>query len=251
MKNNRYFIILDYNGSVFHGWQIQPNAISVQEVINNALSKLLRDEINLVGCGRTDTGVHARNFVAHFNCANPISDTENIIHKLNSFLPKEISIHKLFKVKDDKHCRFDAIERTYKYYVRQNKDVFDFNYSLRVNHKLNVELMNQAAKKLFNYSDFTSFSKIGTETKTNNCKIMEAFWESTDNQLVFTIKADRFLRNMVRAIVGTLLEVGKENITVDDFCQIIEAQDRCQAKSSAPAHALSLTNVKYPYSFYI
>lgn len=244
---HRYFILLDYNGSVFHGWQIQPNAITVQGEINNALSKLLREEINIVGCGRTDTGVHARNFIAHFDTQAPIADEKGLAYKLNAFLQKEISIVDLQKMNDDAHSRFDAIERTYKYFIRRNKDAFDFNFCLRVNNDLDIEAMNNAAKKLFDYIDFTSFSKVDTDTKTNNCKIMEAKWELQNNQLVFTIKADRFLRNMVRAIVGTLIEVGKHKINTNDFCKIIEAKDRGMAKSSAPAHALFLVKVKYPY----
>ena len=245
----RYFIKLDYNGSPFHGWQIQPNAVTVQEWINRALSNLLKEEINVVGCGRTDTGVHARNFYAHFDSKHVnISDNENLIFKLNRFLPKEIFIHEITKMHSDAHCRFDAIERTYKYYITLQKDPFNFLYSSYLYGDIDIEKMNSASAKLFDYTDFTSFSKVDTDTKTNNCVIKKAEWKKSGNMLIFTISADRFLRNMVRAIVGTLLEVGKGKISVDDFCKIIETKDRSKAGVSAPANALFLEDVKYPYA---
>jgi tRNA pseudouridine38-40 synthase len=244
----RYFIKLDYNGSAFHGWQIQPNAVTIQELINNALSKLLKENINTIGCGRTDTGVHARNFIAHFNSDNDnLHLDNNLIFKLNRFLPKEIVIHKISKMDSNAHCRFDATARTYKYYISKNKDPFIHMYSLNHHHKLDIELMNNATKKLFDYSDFTSFSKVDTDSKTNICEIMEAYWTENDKQIIFTIKADRFLRNMVRAIVGTLLDIGKHKINIDDFCEIIRLKDRTKAGASAPAHALFLELVEYNY----
>ncbi len=249
MDKFRYFILLDYNGSTFHGWQVQPNSTTVQGVINHAISTLLREEINIVGCGRTDTGVHAKNFIAHFDSTkNNLQDT-NLAYKLNAFLPREIVIHKLTKMHSEAHSRFDATERTYNYYISLKKNPFNYNLSLRIDQDLDIEAMNCAAQKLFDYTDFTSFSKVDTDTKTNNCKIKQAIWDKKENKLVFTITADRFLRNMVRAIVGTLLDVGKGKLTTEDFCRIIEAKDRCKAKSSAAGNALFLTLVKYPYPF--
>ncbi len=248
MNKYRYFILLDYNGSAFHGWQIQPNSTTVQGTINHAISTLLREEINLVGCGRTDTGVHAKNFIAHFDSAKDNLQETNLAFKLNAFLPREIVIHKLTKMHNEAHSRFDATERTYKYYISLKKDPFNFDYSLRVDQNLDIEAMNNAAHKLFDYIDFTSFSKVDTDAKTNNCLIKKAEWNKADDLLIFTISADRFLRNMVRAIVGTLLDVGKGKLTVNEFCQIIEAKDRCEAKSSAAGNALFLALVKYPYA---
>ncbi len=246
----RYFIKLDYNGSAFHGWQIQPNAITVQEWINNALSKILNEKINVVGCGRTDTGVHAHNFIAHFDSNKDKLHLENnLVYKLNRFVPKEIFIYKISKMNSEAHSRFDATSRTYKYYISKKKDPFLHMYTLLKKVKLDVEQMDEATKKLFNYTDFTSFSKVDTDTKTNNCKIMEAFWEDNEDQLIFTIKADRFLRNMVRAIVGTLLDIGKGKTSINDFCKIIETKDRSKAGSSAPAHALFFEDISYPYNF--
>jgi len=250
MENtNRYFILLDYNGSAFHGWQVQPNSTTVQGVLNHAITTLLREEVNIVGCGRTDTGVHAINFVAHFDALTDNLDNGDLAYKLNAFLPREIVIHRIAKVDNEAHTRFDATQRTYKYFISLIKDPFDFDFSFRVDQKLDIDAMNQAAAKLFNYIDFTSFSKVDTDTKTNNCVIKHAEWKLENNKLVFTISADRFLRNMVRAIVGTLLEVGKNKLTLDEFCKIIELKDRSAAKSSAPAQALFLVDVKYPYSF--
>lgn len=244
----RYFIKLDYNGSAFHGWQIQPNAVTVQEWINKALSTLLRENINVVGCGRTDTGVHARNFYAHFDSSNNnLHEQENLVYKLNRFVPKEINIQEIIKVHNEAHARFDAECRTYKYYITMDKDPFYYMYYHLPAGSLNIDLMNDAASKLFSYTDFTSFSKVDTDTKTNNCKIMHAEWNTLSNKIVFTIKADRFLRNMVRAIVGTLLDVGKGKLSIDDFCYIIEAQDRRKAGASAPGNALFLEEVIYSY----
>ena len=244
----RYFIKLDYNGSAFHGWQIQPNAVTVQEWINKALSNLLKEDIAVVGCGRTDTGVHARNFYAHFDSNNAqLQQNSDFIFKLNRFLPKEIVIHNIKKMDNDAHCRFDAISRTYKYYINKSKNPFYYMYAAYNYGELDINAMNRAAKKLFDYTDFTSFSKVDTDVKTNNCKVMEAKWHEAENQLVFTIKADRFLRNMVRAIVGTLLDVGKGKLTIDGFCNIIELKDRSKAGTSASAKALFLDDVGYPY----
>ncbi len=243
----RYFVQLSYKGTKFHGWQIQPNAVTVQEPLEKAFSLLLREKIKIVGCGRTDTGVHASCFYAHFDCNHTISNLEKLTYKFNSLLPKDIAIQRIFSVKEDAHARFEATERTYKYYISKVKTPFHYEESFFYPFPLNISAMNEAAKKLLNYTDFTSFSKLHTDVKTNNCRIIAAYWEETDEQLIFTITADRFLRNMVRAIVGTLLEVGKEKCSVEQFCEIIEAKDRGKAGSSAPAEGLFLHRIKYPF----
>lgn len=245
----RYFLVLDYNGSPFCGWQRQPGQDSVQERIERALSTLLKTETEITGAGRTDTGVHARNYVAHFD-----SEVENLhtnadfLYKLNCILPFDINIQRIALVHPEAHARFDATRRTYKYYVTTRKDVFRYRLTHRAKN-LDIEKMNAAAAKLLQYTDFTSFSKLNTDVKTNNCTVFEAFWTETDGELVFSITANRFLRNMVRAIVGTLFEVGYGKITTDDFCRIIEAKDRGRAGTSAPAQALFLEKIEYPYSF--
>ncbi|HPT51975.1 MAG TPA: tRNA pseudouridine(38-40) synthase TruA [Bacteroidales bacterium] len=240
----RYFIQLAYNGSPFFGWQIQPNLTTVQGVIENALHLLLREEISVTGCGRTDTGVHAKQFFAHFETEQNI-DSQNLTDKLNNFLPKEIAIEQIFSVANDMHARFSAISRTYKYYISTSKDAFNFHFSFRIYQKLNIEKMNQAADLLLHTEDFTSFSKLHTQVNNNICHVSEARWQNENGQLVFTITADRFLRNMVRAIVGTLLEVGKGKLTPLEFQQIINQKDRGKAGTSVPAHALFLENVRY------
>ncbi|HNW67996.1 MAG TPA: tRNA pseudouridine(38-40) synthase TruA [Bacteroidales bacterium] len=240
----RYFIQLAYNGSPFFGWQIQPNLTTVQGVIENALHLLLREEISVTGCGRTDTGVHAKQFFAHFETEQNI-DSQNLTDKLNNFLPKEIAIEQIFSVANDMHARFSAISRTYKYYISTSKDAFNFHFSFRIYQKLNIEKMNQAADLLLHTEDFTSFSKLHTQVNNNICHVSEARWQNENAQLVFTITADRFLRNMVRAIVGTLLEVGKGKLTPLEFQQIINQKDRGKAGTSVPAHALFLENVRY------
>lgn len=245
----RYFLILDYNGTSFFGWQRQPNQDTVQERIEHALSTLLRTDTEITGAGRTDTGVHARNYVAHFDSNIDNLHTDNdFLYKLNCILPFDINIQRIAKVGDDAHARFDATRRTYSYYITEKKDVFGYQFAHRAKN-LNVALMNQASAKLFCYTDFTSFSKLNTDVKTNNCTIYEANWTESDDRLVFTITANRFLRNMVRAIVGTLLEVGYGKLSVSDFCKIIEAKDRGKAGTSAPAKALFLEKIEYPYIF--
>lgn len=251
----RYFMRLAFNGTPFFGWQIQPKNISVQEVIENALTLLLqqpsddgqRERIAITGCGRTDTGVHARDFMAHFDFPEELNEKRRmqLVNKLNSFLPKEIVIYSIEPVADDAHARFDAIDRTYRYYVNIRKDAFNFPYAHRVFEKLDVDKMNEAASLLLKNEDFTSFSKVHTQVNNMRCHVTHAQWEQCDGQLVFTITANRFLRNMVRAIVGTLLLVGKGKISVQDFQDIIEQKDRCKAGDSAPAHALFLEKVRY------
>ena len=249
---------LAFNGTPFFGWQIQPKDVSVQEVIENALTLLLqkpsaedgqRERIAITGCGRTDTGVHARDFMAHFDFPEELDDNRRLqlVNKLNSFLPKEIVIYSIEPVADDAHARFDALDRTYRYYVNIRKDAFNFPYAHRVFEKLDVDRMNEAAQLLLKNEDFTSFSKVHTQVNNMRCHVTHAQWVERDGQLVFEITANRFLRNMVRAIVGTLLLVGKGKISVQDFQDIIEQKDRCKAGDSAPAHALFLENVRYEY----
>ncbi len=241
----RYFIELSYNGSGYHGWQNQPDAISVQEVLEKALSILLKAPIAIMGAGRTDTGVHAKQMFAHFDYDGDF-DTTNLVFKLNSFLPKDIAIHDVFKVKDDAHTRFDAISRTYLYRVTLKKNVFSFDNVLYVKQALDVEKMQEASKILFEYKDFQCFSKSNTDVKTYYCDIMKAEWALVNDELQFTIKANRFLRNMVRAIVGTMINIGLGKIAVNDLHTIIQSKDRSEAGFSVPAHALYLTEVEYP-----
>ncbi|MCT4648289.1 MAG: tRNA pseudouridine(38-40) synthase TruA [Carboxylicivirga sp.] len=242
---SRYFLELAYNGSQFHGWQIQPNAISVQEVLNDALEKVLREKINVVGCGRTDTGVHASYFVAHFDSEQAISDLDHLVFKLNRIVGNDIVVYTAKRVADDAHSRFDALSRTYHYYLKSTKNPFLHDYSYRPFYQFDIDKMNEAAKLLFNYNDFTSFSKLHTDTKTNNCKIIKAEWHQQTDGIVFIVKADRFLRNMVRAIVGTLLEVGRGKLDLEQFKAVIEKKDRGAAGTSVPAQALFLVDIEY------
>jgi len=241
----RYFVKLSYKGTKFHGWQIQPNAITIQEVLQKAFSLILRENVALTGAGRTDAGVHAINYIAHFEVINTITDTKQLIFKLNSFLDNDIVILDIFPVSEDKHARFSAISRTYEYRIHQNKNPFLTETSLYISEKLNFDAMNDAAKILFKFKDFTSFSKLHTDTKTNFCKIQRAEWIKCNEQNIFIITADRFLRNMVRAVTGTLLEIGKNKINAVDFRKIIESKDRSSAGVSVPAHALFLTKIRY------
>lgn len=243
----RYFIELAYNGSAYHGWQVQPNATTVQSELNQKISTVLGSEISVTGAGRTDTGVHAKFFVAHFDTNLDLTrKIPALIHKLNSFLPADIAIRRIYPVKPEVHARFSALSRTYEYHISTRKDPFLREYAWQVNFQLDLKKMNDCASILKEYTDFTSFSKSHTDVKTNNCRIMHARWESSGTELVFTIQADRFLRNMVRAIVGTLVEVGRGRITPLEFRTIIESKNRSRAGESVPAHALFLTNIEYP-----
>lgn len=247
----RYFIQLNYKGTNYHGWQIQPNAITVQEVLKNAFSIILKEDIEITGAGRTDTGVHASFFIAHFNSSRPdLHDDRKLLFKINGFLPKDIALQKIYRVTDNAHARFDAKSRTYHYHIHQEKDPFLLESSYFLSQKLDVDLMNNACELLLSHTDFTSFSKLHTDVKTNNCKITQAFWTQEGHKLVFTITADRFLRNMVRAIVGTLIDIGKKKISLDDFVQIIESKNRSDAGVSVPAHGLYLENITYPDTIY-
>jgi tRNA pseudouridine38-40 synthase len=241
----RYFAQLSFKGTQYHGWQIQPNAVSVQETVEKALSTILREEISVVGAGRTDTGVHASFYVLHFDTSEKIWDSQKLVFRLNSFLPPDIAIQKIWSVPKDAHARFSAVSRTYHYYMTTVKNPFQTEIAFYYHGKLDVTKMNEAADILFEYRDFTSFSRLHTDVKTNLCQIFQTEWVKESEMLIFKIKADRFLRNMVRAIVGTLLEVGKGKLTLEDFRKIIEKKDRKSAGTSAPAHGLFLVDIEY------
>jgi tRNA pseudouridine38-40 synthase len=242
----RYFIEFSYNGKNYFGYQIQPNDISVQEELEKALSTILREPIKTTGAGRTDTGVHAKKMFAHFETEQVFSDQLN--HKMNSFLPADISIKRIFPVRDDFHARFDATFRTYEYYISLEKNTFTQDSAWQLwRRNIDVEKMNEACKILFEYEDFTSFAKLHTDNKTNLCKIYRAEWEQNGTELKFTISANRFLRNMVRAIVGTMIEVGSGKIQPEDMREVIENKNRNSAGVSAPAHALYLVDVGYDF----
>jgi tRNA pseudouridine38-40 synthase len=242
----RYFIEISYHGFKYHGWQFQPKNISVQSVITKAISTILQEEIEITGCGRTDAGVHAKFFVAHFDSKTDGLQTGNIVFRLNRFLPKDIAVHKFFRVKNEAHARFDAVSRTYNYLIIRNKNPFWQGLAYHNSTFLDFEIMNQACQVLYEYSDFTSFSKLHTDVKTNICKIHFAEWKQEGDILKFTITADRFLRNMVRAIVGTMIEIGKSKISINDFRNIIEAKNRSEAGVSVPACGLYLVEIEYP-----
>lgn len=247
----RYFIYFSYDGAAYHGWQVQPNAITVQQVLEEALAKLVRQPVPLVGAGRTDAGVNAACMVAHgdFPCE---ADCAQLVYKLNKILPPDIAVSDVRRVKDDAHARFDALSRRYNYRVVTAKSPFARRYACRVLPGVDFEAMNRAAEILYEYTDFTSFSKLHTDVKTNNCKVTFARWRQvSDNEWVFEIEADRFLRNMVRAIVGTLLLVGRGKLTLDGFRAVIENKARGEAGDSAPGEALFLMDVKYPNDIFL
>ncbi len=299
-KIQRYFIELSYNGTAYHGWQIQENAISVQQVLNKALSTVFRQTIDTLGCGRTDTGVHARQLFAHFDVeesgspevgksgslevrksgsrgvgksgslevwksgswgdgelgsreAISIRNTQyalsnlQLLNSINALLPYDIAVKRMINVASDAHARFDAVRRSYEYHVYFHKDPFKHNLSWLLRDKPDTELMNEAAKIMLQYHDFSCFSKSNTQTATNNCLISQAEWVQAEDGLIFHISADRFLRNMVRAIVGTLIQIGKKEIEPEQIRTIIESRNRCNAGASVPACGLYLTKVIYPY----
>jgi tRNA pseudouridine38-40 synthase len=240
----RYFIELSYHGKRYHGWQIQPDANSIQDEVNKALSTVLQEEIGVVGAGRTDTGVHASQMFAHFDSEKDID--KSFTYKFNSVLPNDIVIHDLYKVTDDKHARFDAVDRSYEYRIWLGRNVFLLDTTMQLHHKkLNVDLMNEACEVLLKYKDFEAFSKVQTEVHTFLCDVTKAVWTQDGSALTFHITANRFLRNMVRAIVGTLVEVGLHKITIAEFEKIIESKDRSNAGTSVPAKGLFLTQVTY------
>ena len=241
----RYFIELAYLGKAYHGWQIQDNAISVQQKLNEALETLLRHPVETIGCGRTDTGVHATQHFAHLD--TDVELTDRHLYSLNGLLPFDIAVKRFIPVATDAHARFDAQLRAYEYHVHFEKNPFRQDFSWFLKEIPDVNLMNEAAAQLKNYTDFSCFSKSNTQTFTNNCQIKEAYWEKSEFGLVFHIAADRFLRNMVRAIVGTLVEIGQGNMPPEAIHQIIESKNRSNAGASVPACGLCLTQVKYPY----
>ena len=240
----RYFIELSYNGKNYHGWQIQPDAMSVQEKLNNAISTIFQEKIEVVGAGRTDAGVHASQMFAHFDIEKKLKS--DVIFKLNSILPNDIVVYNVFLVDDEKHVRFDATSRSYEYKIWLGRNPFLLDFSWQIHsQRPDLNLMNEASKLLLEYTDFQTFSKVKTEVYTFNCDVTEAYWEQNKNELTFHISANRFLRNMVRAIVGTLLDVGLGKISVEDFRAIIESKNRGNAGLSVPAKGLFLTNIKY------
>ena len=288
----RYFIELAYEGTAYHGWQIQENAVSVQEILNKALSTVWRQSIETVGCGRTDTGVHARQFYAHFDVVEvgesgspkvgksesrevgklesreaekpdlesttdnlppttynlqPITYYRQLIVSLNALLPYDIAVKRIIEVAPDAHARFDATSRSYEYHIHFTKDPFRQGFSWLMRDEPDITLMNRAAQVLLEYRDFSCFSKSNTQTFTNNCRICRAEWIRTPEGLVFYITADRFLRNMVRAIVGTLIQVGRAEILPEEIRNIVISKNRSNAGASVPACGLFLTEIKYPY----
>ena len=246
----RYFLELSYNGTPYHGWQIQPNAITVQEVLDKALSTIYRQKIETIGCGRTDTGVHATEFFAHFDIEGSEKEEysgKRYLNSLNSILPYHIAVRRIIEVGPGAHARFDATLRAYQYHIHHRKDPFKLNLSWLLKDTLDIKAMNEAAFILLKYTDFSCFSKSNTQVFTNNCKISRAEWVETQNGLVFHIASDRFLRNMVRAIVGTLVDIGKHKLPVDAVHQIIHSKNRSEAGASVPASGLYLTKVEYPY----
>ena len=241
----RYFMELSYNGAPFNGWQIQPSAPTVQQELEKALSPILRSKTNIVGCGRTDSGVHASQFFAHFESSENL-DFDALTFKLNCMVSREVAVHKIFEVPSDLHARFSATARTYHYFINQVKDAFNFDQSWFMHANLNIGIMNQACEHLIGKQDFTSFSKLHTQTRTNLCTISKAAWKVDGNKLKFEITADRFLHNMVRSIVGTTIDVGKGKISPEEFKLIIAAKDRQKAGTSVPAQGLFLAKIEYP-----
>ncbi len=244
----RYLIEISYKGTNFCGWQRQPNGLAVQECIEDGLSKILKNKIEIMGSSRTDAGVHAKQQYAHFDFVLDFDELEleKIEYKLNAILTKEIAIKRIFKVTDDFHSRFDATHRKYEYHILNKKSPFIYEFAYNYRPQLNVEMMNQAGEVLKKYTDFQCFSKVHTDVKTFNCKIELAFWESKNELLVFHIKADRFLRGMVRAIVGTMIEVGCGRLSLADFEQIILSKNRSKAGRAVPSNGLILVEVGYP-----
>lgn len=242
----RYFAELSYKGSAYCGWQRQPNAPSVQQTIEEALSTILRESVEVVGAGRTDTGVHAAFYVAHFDTTKEIADTDSFVYHLNALLPEDVAFGRIYVVADDAHARFDATEREYRYYVERRKNPFTRATSWQLTTPLDVEAMNRAAQVLLQTDDFTTFAKLGSNNTNNICHIFRAEWVEIEcGMVVFIFRANRFLRNMVRAVVGTLVDVGRGKITPEEFADIVASRDLSRSSSSAPAGGLFLTDVKY------
>jgi tRNA pseudouridine38-40 synthase len=248
----RYFIFLSYKGTSFHGWQYQPDSASIQETVDNALSTILHESVNTTGAGRTDAGVHALFFCAHFDSmSDNLESDKKLLFRLNGFLPKDISVSGICKVLPDAHARFSAVSRTYKYYLSRLKDPFMKDFSWYMHGSLDIDIMNRACDILISHTDFTSFSRLHSDNKTSLCNIYEASWEQKDNVLVFTIRADRFLRNMVRAIVGTIIRTGSGKLSLEEFKAITEAGNRGRAGQSAPARGLFLAGIEYPPGIFL
>ena len=241
----RYFIWFSYDGTQYHGWQIQPNGVTVQSELQRCLSLLLREDVSVTGAGRTDTGVHARQMAAHFD-TETVFDVSLLVHKLNGLLHQDIGVDRIEPVSEEMHARFSATSRTYHYYIHTRKNPFLRHYSLELHYQLDFALMNEAGRILLEYEDFGAFCKAGSDVKTTLCKVTHAQWHQTaPDAWYFEITANRFLRNMVRAVVGTLMEVGRGRMSLDDFRQVIEGKQRTQAGESMPAKALFLESVVY------
>jgi tRNA pseudouridine38-40 synthase len=251
MNSNRFFLEFSYAGTSYHGWQRQPNAISIQEVMEDALGVLLKVPTPLTAAGRTDTGVHAKQMFAHFDAAIVSAELEQLLFRLNQFLPNDIAVKQILAVKPDAHARFDARSRTYEYHIATSKSPFLQGLSYSYYHALDVEIMNIAAAILLTYEDFECFSKTHTDVKTFLCDITHAVWEKKETELVFTITANRFLRNMVRAIVGTLIEIGGGKKKIEEMHTVIESKNRSLAGYSVPAEGLYLTQIEYPNAIYL
>ncbi len=248
----RYFITLSYDGSAYCGWQRQPDAPTVQQALEQALSTLLREPTEVIGAGRTDTGVNASRYVAHFDCEG-VKDCAQLVYKLNLILPQDIAVQSVREVRADAHARFDAVEREYTYYLSQRKNPFRRHSAWQYYVPLDVERMNEAARALVEWDDFTSFAKLNSNNKTNICRVVQAEWrrdEEDESLLIFTIRADRFLRNMIRAIVGTLVDVGRGRYTVEEFCDILHSRDLSRSSAGAPAQGLFLSDVQYDEGVY-
>jgi tRNA pseudouridine38-40 synthase len=247
----RYFIFISYKGTSYHGWQVQPNSLTIQQMLDKALSTVLRETISTTGAGRTDTGVHALVFCAHFDSiADDLAGKKKLLFRLNGYLPRDISVSGILKVAPDAHARFSAISRTYRYNISRVKDPFTEDSSWFFNGKIDINILNRACGVLMRYSDFTSFARLHTDAKTNICTIYSAVWEESGNMLTLTIKADRFLRNMVRAIVGTMVETGSGRISLKEFEDILLAKNRSSAGKSAPAKGLFLIDIEYPEAIF-
>lgn len=247
----RYFLELSYNGTAYHGWQRQPNALSVQQVLEEALTTLLGTETTIVGAGRTDTGVHAKQLYAHFDADISVDEAVELAFRLNRFLPKDIAICAIHEVNPKAHARFDATSRSYEYHITQKKDPFGSEFAYHFNLPLDLDAMNTAAAVLLKHTNFKCFSRSKTDVKTYECEVTEAFWKQQNHKLIFYISANRFLRNMVRAVAGTLLDVGTGKCSLSDFQSILDSQDRTKAGSSAPAHGLFLTRVQYSNTIFV
>jgi tRNA pseudouridine38-40 synthase len=249
---SRYFIFISFKGTSYHGWQIQPNSVTVQSTIDESLSLILGEKVRTTGAGRTDTGVHALVFCAHFDSSKEaLHKDESLIYRLNRFLPRDISVSAIRQVIPEASARFSARSRTYKYYICRRKDPFTDDSGWLFQGTLDIDQMNMASARLQNYSDFRSFSRLHSDNKTSICRIYNAGWKQYGDKLVFTIRADRFLRNMVRAIVGTMIEVGQLKMSLDEFGEVILSKDRSLAGPSAPAKGLFLTEIEYPDEIFI